>query len=136
MTMPPMSEAPVEVWQTIRRINKAWVSGRTDELREMLHHSMVIVLPGSKPVRGLAACIDSYRDFTVEANVLRFEELASAVDVFGDTAVATYDFEITYELGGTWTTERGHEVFVLTREGGRWWAVWRTQLPATEPDSD
>ena len=82
---------------------------------------MVIVLSGGKPVRGLAACIDSYRDFTIEANVLRFEELAPAIDVSGDTAVASYDFEITYELGGTWTTDaatRSSSSHVRVADGG------------------
>jgi hypothetical protein len=127
-----MSEAQTEVWDFVRRINAAWVTRRTDVLVELLHVSMVVVAPGGGSLRGRAACIASYRDFTVQAEVHRFEELKPAVDVFGDTAVATYDFEISYRLGGTSTTERGSEVFVLTREGGRWWAVWRAQLPAAQ----
>ena len=130
MTSPSLSEVQATVWEVVRRINAAWVHSRTDDLRELLHPSMVIVPPGGLgPVRGQAACIASYRDFTVRAKVLRFEELMPAVDVFGDTAVVTYAFEIFYELEGIWTTAGGSEIFVLTREDGRWWAVWRTQLP-------
>ena len=131
MTLPPLSEVQVAVWDVVRRINAAWVHNRTDELRELLHPSMVIAPSGGgDALRGQADCIASYRDFIVQAKVLRFEELSPSIDVFGDTAVVTYAFEIFYELGGIWTTEGGSEVFVLSQEAGRWWAVWRTQLPA------
>lgn len=131
MTSRSFSEAQVAVWEVVRRINAAWVHGRTDDLRDLLHPSMIIVRPGGEPAHGREACIASYRDFTVRAKVLRFEESTPAVDVFGDTAVVTYAFEIFYELAGTWTTAGGSEIFVLTQDGGRWWAVWRRQLPAT-----
>ena len=130
MNAPAMPDVEAAVWRTVQRINEAWVQSRIEELRELLHSSMVIVPPDrGEPVRGQASCIDSYRDFIVQARVLRFEELTPVIDVFGDTAVATYDFEIFYELGGTWTTQRGRELIVLMREDDRWWAVWRTQLP-------
>jgi hypothetical protein len=132
MTLPSMSELQAAVWDVVQRINAAWVQHRTEELRELLHPSMVIAPPGGgEPLRGQADCIASYRDFIVRARVLRFEELSPSVDVFGETAVVSYTFEIFYELGGTWTTESGSEVFVLTNDSGRWWAVWRTQSPAT-----
>lgn len=129
MTTPSMSEAQAEAWDVVRGINAAWVQNRTEELRDLLHASIVFVSPGGEAVRGQEACIATYRDFIVRTKVLRFEELAPAVDVFGETAVVTYDFEIFFEYGGTWTTERGSEVFVLVKDGGRWRAVWRTQLP-------
>lgn len=135
MSMPPapgdLTDAASEAWRAVQRINGAWVHNRTDDLLELLHEAMVIVPPGGgEPVRGRAACIDSYRDFTVQARVLRFEELSPSIDVFEHTAVVAYDFAITYEIGGTWTTERGRDVLVLTRQGDSWRAVWRTQLPS------
>src|SRR5689334_5513922 len=113
MNTQPMSEWHAAVWQTMRRINDAWVHNQIEDLRDLLHASIVVVAPGGELVRGQAACIESYRDFTVQAKVLRFEELTPEVDVFGDTAVVTYTFEIFYELGGTWTTERGREIVVF-----------------------
>lgn len=126
-----MTTSPADAaWDTIRRINQAWVLRRAEDLEAVLHPDVVVVPPPpAAAVRGREACIASYREFALEARVLHFEELSPAVEVFGDTAVATYDFAITYEIGGTYTTERGREIFVLTREDGRWLAVWRTQLP-------
>ena len=130
MMVPPAGSHEADVWRVVQQVNQAWLHGRTEELRDLLHVAVVIVPPdGSGPVRGLEACIESYRDFAAQAKVLRFEEFSPAVDVFGGTAVVAYDFEIFYELGGTWTTERGHELTVLSRTNARWWVVWRTQLP-------
>lgn len=133
--MSPLSPSQDEVWDVVRRINRAWVQRRTEDLESLLHAEIVVVPPSpATPVRGREACIESYREFALEARVLHFEELSPAVEVFGATAVAAYEFAITYELGGTWTTERGREIFVLTREGGAWLAVWRTQLPSLAAD--
>lgn len=130
MTTTPLSPQQDEAWDVVRRINQAWVLRRTEDLEALLHPAIVVAPPPpAEPVRGREACIESYREFALEARVLHFEELHPAVEVFGDTAVATYDFAITYEMSGTYTTERGREIFVLTHEGGRWQAVWRTQLP-------
>ncbi|MGE0135999.1 MAG: nuclear transport factor 2 family protein [Dehalococcoidia bacterium] len=130
MTMPSPPPPQDEVWDVVRRINQAWALRRTEDLEALLHAEIVVAPPSpAEPVRGREACIESYREFALAARVLHFEELHPAVEVFGDTAVAAYDFAITYEADGTYTTERGREIFVLTREDGRWRAVWRTQLP-------
>lgn len=133
MTAPSMSPTAAEVWAAVQRINQAWVLRRTEDLEALLHSAMVIAPPPpTTPIRGRDACIESYREFALAARVLHFEELSPAVEVFDTTAVATYDFAITYEANGTYTTERGREVIVLVREEARWLAVWRTQLPTTE----
>jgi hypothetical protein len=52
------------------------------------------------------------------------------VDIFGDTAIAVYAWNMTYELSGLEYRESGHDVFVFNRDQGRWLAVWRVMLPA------
>lgn len=129
MTTTPLTPEQDEAWDIVRRINQAWVQRRTEDLEALLHPAIVVAPPPpAEPVRGREACIQSYGEFALEARVLHFEEQRPAVEVFGDTAVATYDFAITYEANGTYTTERGREIFVLTWEAGRWRAVWRAQL--------
>ena len=49
--------------------------------------------------------------------------------VTGDTAVAVYAWKMTYEMGGEEYRETGHDLFVFTRAGGNWLAVWRAILP-------
>jgi hypothetical protein len=123
-----MTPEQAEVWALLQRINDAWVRGRPAEMSDLLHESFVILPPGApEPVRGREAAVDSYRDFLVQATVVRFEERPLSIDIFGAAAVVTYDFELTYGLGGKWTTDRGREVWVFAREGGAWTAVWRTQ---------
>ena len=56
----------------------------------------------------------------------------SPIDVWGNTAVATYRYEIAYEMGGQLYQEMGQDLFVFVRDGGRWRAVWRTLIPFTE----
>jgi len=132
----PLTPEQDEAWHIVRRINQAWVQRRTEDLEALLHPAVVIApLPPAEPVRGREACIESYRESALEARVLHFEELRPAVEVFGDAAVATYDFAITYEANGTYTTERGREIFLLTREEGRWQAVWRTQIQPPADDA-
>lgn len=71
----------------------------------------------------------SYRDFCSRATKRGFRIMDPAIDVFGETAIATYSYEISYELDGEGFDETGRDVFVFVREGS-WWAVWRTLIPA------
>jgi len=56
------------------------------------------------------------------------------IDVVGQTAVASYVFDIRYELEGVAYQESGRDLFVFSREQTTWRAVWRTMLPLLTPD--
>jgi hypothetical protein len=115
----------------IRRINNAWLTRHTDELAECLHPAMVIAAPGLQGrVEGREACIKSYDDFMGAAVVDEYRESEPTVDVCGDTAVATFGWEMAWTMNGRSHREKGHDLFVLARQDGRWWAVWRTMLAA------
>src|SRR5688572_5564537 len=101
MTTPSMTAEQSEMWALMQRINDAWVRNRPGEMASLLHESITVLPPGGHdPVRGRELVVDSYRDFLVQATVVRFEEYPRAIDLFGDTAIVTYDFELTYGLGG------------------------------------
>jgi ketosteroid isomerase-like protein len=118
-----------EVWQVVQRLNRAWVEGRPADLAKWFHEDMVIVAPDLRTrFEGREACIRSYAEFLDRGVVDRFEEIEPHVDVFGDAAVATYRFDVTYEMGGQTLRDRGGDLFVLRRENGGWKAVWRTML--------
>jgi ketosteroid isomerase-like protein len=55
-----------------------------------------------------------------------FHEGDATIDVFGDTAIATYRFEIAYEMNGKTFSESGRDVFIFVRAEEGWQAVWRT----------
>lgn len=122
-----------EVWQAVREINRAWSEGRADDLTEFFREDMVMAPLGlDMRLVGREACIDSYRDFCSKATVHELLETAPAVDVFGDTAVAAYSWQVSYELNGESFEDTGQEVFVFLREEGKWWAVWRTIVPSAQ----
>jgi hypothetical protein len=58
----------------------------------------------------------------------RDQQRALAIDVFGDTAIATCSYEIAYEMGGERFNDTGRDIFVFVRENHRSLAVWRTMI--------
>jgi hypothetical protein len=129
------------VLAAVERINASWTSGDPDaiaaSLRELFDGDIVIRGPRFAEMgRGRTECIASYVDFARAARVAGFEMNGAAVDVFGDLAVATYEWTIAYTLEGTDYRERGYDAFAFRREGSRWVAVWRVMLPSkSETDS-
>jgi ketosteroid isomerase-like protein len=136
MEMVSTGEAGVReaIRRILKQINAAWRGGRTDELRQYFHENMVIVSPGFQ-VRGEGreACVASYQDFINQATVTEYKEGEATVDVWGDTAVATYPWQMAWQMGGQSSRESGHDVFIFIREAGKWLAVWRTLLPLPNP---
>jgi hypothetical protein len=119
----------------IGRINDAWRNRRTGDLRDLFHESIVFAAPGLVArVEGREACIKSYDDFLGVADVEEYRETPPKVESWGDTAVATFGWEMAWTMHGRSHRESGHDLFVFTRQDGRWWAVWRTILPATGRD--
>ena len=68
-------------------------------------------------------------DFVRQAKARSYKLSEPEIDHAGDTAIATYSWEMTYERGGQESHESGHDLFVLMRFQGRWQAVWRALLP-------
>jgi hypothetical protein len=116
--------------ELIRRINEAWLNRRMVELDHYFHEAMVGVAPGFQArSEGREACIKSYEDFMGAAVVDEFRESEPTIDLCGNTAVATFGWEMAWTMNGRSHRESGHDLFVFTREDGRWWTVWRTMLP-------
>jgi hypothetical protein len=115
----------------IGKMNQAWLKGNLDELREYFHDHVAIKGPQFEPMgHGKEACVKSYEDFIRAATIQDFKESDVQVDLFGSTAVATFAWEIDYEMNGQNYHETGHDVFVFTRRDGKWRAVWRAMLVA------
>jgi ketosteroid isomerase-like protein len=126
--------APEKTREEIRRILKnitaAWAGGHPGKLQEYFHDDMVIAQPGlGVRGRGKRACVDSYRQFIGQATIRGIKECDHHIDAWGDTAVASYRFEIDYRMGGQEHHDSGVDLFVFIRQEGTWLAVWRTILP-------
>jgi uncharacterized protein (TIGR02246 family) len=115
-----------EVCQLVQRINEAWRTGQPAKLREFFHEDMIIVGPGYRGMgKGKDACVRSYEEFIRNATILDYKESEPVVRAWGNTAVATYDWEMAYEMNSQAGREAGTDLFVFEREAGRWVAVWR-----------
>ncbi len=118
-----------QVRQTLDAINQAWRERRFDALNEFFDENIVIRGPGLKEAcRGRETAIQSYLQFMAQSNVIEYAESNHAADIWGDIAVATYDWAMTYEQKGQTKTEKGHDMFVFTRNGPAWLAVFRLVL--------
>ena len=116
-----------QVWQVIRAINDAWLKGHAEDLIDYFHDDMVIVTPdGKEQGKGKVACVQSYKGFSSMAITKEFKEKDPSIQVYGNTAIAGYTFEMTYEMNGKSFDDVGRDIFVLIREEGKWLAVWRT----------
>lgn len=132
---PPQPERD-EIRGLIGKINQAWLKGNLEELREYFHDDMVIKGPQFKSMGtgGKEACIKSFEGFLRAAKIHDFKESDVQVDLFGSTAIATFAWEIAYEMNGQNYHETGHDVFVFVGGTGKWQAAWRAVLlaPAQE----
>ncbi|MGA2667345.1 MAG: nuclear transport factor 2 family protein [Ignavibacteria bacterium] len=125
-----LTSAQQEIWQVIQKINNAWSENRTEELHQYFYKDFVIVGTDLHPLaKGRDACIKSYKDFVSEAVVHEYKESDPVIDIFDDTAVAGYKFDITYEMKGKTYIEDGRDLFVFINGNGKWLAVWRMLLP-------
>lgn len=119
-----------ELWSRVRDANRAWTGDRPEDVSDLFHPDAVVVSrDGRVVVRGRDAIVASFVEYCEQARTHSFEELDHDVRIFGDTAVLTYGFAVSYEIEGARYDERGREILVFAREGGRWAVVWRMQVP-------
>jgi ketosteroid isomerase-like protein len=111
-------------------MDRCWMEGRFPDLEAFLAKDVVFVAPGGEHrSEGLAQAIEGYRQFMSHAQVKHFETSDHIVTLRGDTAVVEYRWQMAWTAGGADHNETGSEVLVLSRRGGNWRVVWRTQIP-------
>jgi ketosteroid isomerase-like protein len=124
------SSPGAEIEAVVTAINQAWLEHRFDELGAYFDDAIVMVAPdGVLRVTGRADGVRTFEEFMRRATVEHFEVFDVTVDAWGDTAVATYDFDIIFELDGQRFDESGRELWVFASDSDTWRARWRTQLP-------
>ena len=126
-----MAHTNDELIEFLRKLNRAWINNRAEELKSMLHEDMVIVAPDFQvPASGREACAKSYADFTARAEVKELRESGFWTRSWGDAAMVSYRFELKYTMDGKDHADAGRDLFLLVRVGDGWQAAWRTLLPA------
>lgn len=125
--------AKAEIIALIGRINRSWRTGHTEALMDLFHEDALIVQPGfEKWVKGRERCVASYAEFAAAGTVHSYDESDHRVDLWGNTAVATYRFRIDFEVGGERYLEAGLDLLVFSRFDDSWQVVWRTPAPLPE----
>ncbi len=90
---------------------------------------MSLVGPDSQRIaEGREACIQSYRDEYQRVQVTAFKADKAEVNVAGHTAVATYNYSQSYEVGSEARTEDGRNILVFTKEAGQWLLTWKAVI--------
>jgi hypothetical protein len=121
----------LSIWESILAANRAWRSGRPEEVASLFHRDVVMeAIDGKILCRGRDAMVQSYVDHTRAVDTVRFRETDHAIHVAGGTAMVSYAFEVEYQLEGKRYDEVGRERLAFTLDDGRWTAVWRMQTSA------
>ncbi|HXZ78463.1 MAG TPA: nuclear transport factor 2 family protein [Terriglobales bacterium] len=133
--MKPQNSDLEQIQILLKSINDAWLKGRPEDVPQALtphfHPDICIKGPGLQMMaKGRDACARSYQEFLQQATLKDCALSEPEVSVYGDTAVATFKWEMTYVLQGQEYRESGYDLFVLCRADGRWLACWRAMLPA------
>ena len=122
-------ESKRQILEIIHHLNDAWATGHPEKLAEFFREDIVIVHPDfTGRIEGRDACIASYAEFCSEATIHGVKIGEPGIEVFGDTAVSTYSYEVDYEMGGERFNDSGRDLFVFVLEDDRWQAVWRTMI--------
>ena len=108
----------------VKALNAAWTAGAVERLREYFHPDMVAVTATDRDILyGREACFASWATFTRHATIHHWAEIDPKVQIFGNTAIVTYVFSMSFDIRGQTVALRGRDMFVLVKEEGRWWAV-------------
>ena len=116
-------------------MNRAWLEGTIEELPAVLDecfHPAIVIRGGDLAIHGEGkeACIQSYLNFLESADIHRCVIEPAEIDMAGESAMAIYRWEMTYEMDEQTYTEAGSDILALARVDGRWLITWRAMLPA------
>jgi ketosteroid isomerase-like protein len=114
----------------VESLDRCWLQGCLQDLSAFLAEDVVFVAPGGTPrIAGLVQVIESYRPFTSQAQVRRFQTSDHFVTWRGDTAVVEYAWQMTWVAAEAEHNDMGRDVLVLAWRDENWRVVWRTQIP-------
>ncbi len=113
-----------EVLEAVQGLNRAWTTGNVDALKGYFHRDMVAITPTEdKRLEGKEACIDAWEAFVKAAKIRYWKEFDHKIQLYENTAVVTYYFDMSFDMGGQNITMGGRDMFVMVKEHGQWLAV-------------
>jgi ketosteroid isomerase-like protein len=122
-----------DVREAMENIQSAWRENRARDMIPHLHPDVVMALPGfAGVIKGRHILVTSFVEFSKSARVLQYGESNQNVEVVGDTAIVTFEFQMTYERGDYRGLSKGRDCWVFARDDDRWLAVWRTMMDVSD----
>ena len=98
--------------------------GNPDDLSRFFHQDMVAFTATDRDrLNGGTACIAGWKGFCNAARIHHWEEIDPAIQTYGNAAVVTYYFDMSFDLGGETIDMGGRDMFFFVNDGERWWAV-------------
>jgi ketosteroid isomerase-like protein len=119
----------------LQEINRIWQMAQPNAIAELIApyftDDAVVVAPNlARVAGGRAAVAASYAEFAASAKLLEVHIEEPEVDFFGDVAVATMPWRMSYEFEGRRSSERGSDTYVFRLDDGRWQICWRSMVSA------
>jgi ketosteroid isomerase-like protein len=128
-----MNQPESEVHRTIAAINQAWRTGHVSDMAQHLHPDIVVKFPKfSGQLVGREKLLAGFEEFCTNARVIEYSESDEQIEVIGNCAVVSFQFDMLYERPAYRERSRGRDLWVMQRESDRWLAVWRTLTELTE----
>jgi ketosteroid isomerase-like protein len=116
--------AKQEVWKTLRELNDCWTKDDGAGLVNYFHKDIVAITATERErLMGRDACVAGWMGFAKAANIHYWKEIDPQITLFGDTAIVTYYFDMSFDMGGQTIKMGGRDMFVFVKENGQWWAV-------------
>lgn len=116
-----------EVWASVQAMNRCWTCGRLEELEKLqdyFHAAMVAITPTDRlRLEGKEACVAGWSGFARTATIHLWLEKEPKIQIYNDTAVVTYYFDMAFDMEGRRITMGGRDMLTLINENGRWQVV-------------
>ena len=128
-----IKDSKLQVHEVLSAINQAWRDNTPLGMSQYLHPGIVMKYPGfSGEVIGRDALLASFVEFCTNARVLEYQESNEQINVIGNCAVASFQFEMLYERTQYQERSKGRDLWVFQCISDKWVAVWRTMMELEE----
>jgi len=108
----------------VKALNETWTKGEAHRLGDYFHPDMVAITATDRDIlHGRDVCSAAWRKFAEATTIHYWKELETKVRIFGNTAIVTYYFDMSFDMRGRTIQLGGRDMYVLVKEDGRWWAV-------------
>jgi hypothetical protein len=119
-----------QILSIVQAFNQSWMAGEFDRLGQYLHPNVVFAnMAAADRVRGQENCLAAFSDLRTHTRTQAYDVRNEKVEVWGKTAVASYEFIMNYQMAGRDFQKTGRDILVFNLDQGDWKVVYRTVSP-------